>query len=126
MTGVGAIQNGWSWPGAEWRFSLVRLWEADVRWARIERQFDPERSLATANMELGRRDPAETGGVESGGKLPQCGQRIGGPPRNWGSSGNRRWRGYVVRWIKPLSEVETESAIVDGATNLKQEVRAAS
>jgi hypothetical protein len=49
-----------------------------------------------------------------------------GPPRNWGSSGNRRWRGYVVRWIKLLSEVETERAIVDGATNLKQEVRAAS
>jgi hypothetical protein len=41
-----------------------------------------------------------------------------GPPRNWGSSGNRGWRGYVVRWIKLLSEVETERAIVDGATNL--------
>jgi hypothetical protein len=49
-----------------------------------------------------------------------------GPPRNWGSSGNRGWRGYVVRWVKLLSEVETERAIVDGATNLKQEVRAAS
>jgi hypothetical protein len=49
-----------------------------------------------------------------------------GPPRNWGSSGNRGWRGYVVRWVKLLSEVETEVAIVDGATNLKQEVRAAS
>jgi hypothetical protein len=49
-----------------------------------------------------------------------------GPPRNWGSSGNRGWRGYVIRWAKLLSEVETECAIVDGATNLKQEVRAAS
>ena len=48
--------------------------------------------------------------------------RILGPPRNWGSSGDRRWRGYVVRWIKLLSEVETERAIVErGATNLKQE-----
>jgi hypothetical protein len=48
-----------------------------------------------------------------------------GPPRNWGSSGDRRWRGYVVRWIKLLSKVETERTIVDGTTNLKQEVRAA-
>ena len=49
-----------------------------------------------------------------------------GPPRKWGSSGNRGWRGYVVRWVKLLSEVETGRAIADGATNLKQEVRAAS
>ena len=49
-----------------------------------------------------------------------------GSPRKWGSSGNRRWWGYVVRWMKLLSEVETERAIVDGATNLKQEVCAAS
>jgi hypothetical protein len=62
------------------------------------------------------------------GRYPEN-QRVaadeGGPPRNWGSSGNRGWRGYVVCWIKLLSEVETERAIVDGATNLKQEVRAA-
>ena len=49
-----------------------------------------------------------------------------GPPRKWGSSGDRRWRGYVIRWIKFLSEVESEGAIVDGATNLKQQIRAAS
>ena len=50
---------------------------------------------------------------------------IRGPPRNWGSSGDRRWRGYIVRWIKLLPEVETERTIVDGATNLKQQIRAA-
>ena len=43
-----------------------------------------------------------------------------------GSSRDRSWLVYIVRWIKLLIKVETERAIVDGATNLKQEVRAAS
>ena len=50
--------------------------------------------------------------------IPKMSFKVG-PPRNWGSSGDSRWRGYVVRWINLLSEVETGRAIVDGATDFR-------
>jgi hypothetical protein len=58
--------------------------------------------------------------------LQGIGRRFGGPSRNWGSSSDCSWRGCVVGRREFLSEVGTESAIIDGATNLKQQIGAAS
>ena len=49
-----------------------------------------------------------------------------GLPQVLGSGGDRHWRVWIVGWLEPLSETGAERAIVDGATNLKQQIGAAS
>jgi hypothetical protein len=49
-----------------------------------------------------------------------------GLPQGLGSRRDRHWRGWIVGWLALLSEIRTEDAIVDGATNLKQQIGAAS
>ena len=49
-----------------------------------------------------------------------------GLPQDWGSGGDRDWRGWIVGGLEFLSEAGTERAIVDGATNLEQQIGAAS
>jgi hypothetical protein len=41
-----------------------------------------------------------------------------GLPQNWGSGGDRDWRGWIVGWLEFLSEAGTERAIVDGTADL--------
>jgi F420-dependent oxidoreductase-like protein len=47
-------------------------------------------------------------------------------PQGLGSGRNRPRRGGIVGRLELLSEIRTEGAIVDGATNLKQQIGAAS
>jgi len=49
-----------------------------------------------------------------------------GLPQVLGSCGYRHWWVRVVGWPEPLYKVGTESAIIDSATNLKQQIRATS
>ena len=49
-----------------------------------------------------------------------------GLPQVLGSGGDRYWWVWIVAYLEPLSETGTESAIIDGATNLKQQIGAAS
>ena len=49
-----------------------------------------------------------------------------GLAQDWGSGGERHRRKCIVRGLVFLSVGRTERAIVDGATNLQQEIRAIS
>ena len=49
-----------------------------------------------------------------------------GLPQDWGSGGYRHWRAGIIGWLEFLSEAGTERAIIDSATNLEQQVGAAS
>jgi hypothetical protein len=49
-----------------------------------------------------------------------------GLPQSWGSCGDGHCRVRIVGWPGSLSEVRTEGAIIDSATNLKEQVGAAS
>jgi hypothetical protein len=49
-----------------------------------------------------------------------------GLPQGLGSGRDRHRRGWIVGRLELLSEIRTEGAIVDGATNLKQQIGAAS
>ncbi len=49
-----------------------------------------------------------------------------GLSQDWGSGGGRHLRVRVVGWLELLSEAGAERAVVDGATNLQQQVGAAS
>jgi hypothetical protein len=50
----------------------------------------------------------------------------GGLPQVLGSCGDCRRRARIVGWLEPLSEAQTEPIIIDSATNLQQQVGAAS
>ena len=50
---------------------------------------------------------------------------VGGLPQNWGSGGDRDWRGWIVGGLEFLSEAGTERAVVDGTANLQEEIGAA-
>jgi hypothetical protein len=49
-----------------------------------------------------------------------------GPPQSWGSRGYSHWRVRIVGWLEALSEAGAESTIIDGASNLKQQIGTAS
>jgi len=49
-----------------------------------------------------------------------------GLSQDWGSGRDRHWRVWIVGWVESLSEAGTERAVIDGAPNLEQQVRAAS
>jgi len=44
----------------------------------------------------------------------------------WGSGGDRHRWAWIVGWLESLSEAGTERAIIDGATDLEQQIGAAS
>ena len=56
----------------------------------------------------------------------QVGTALEGPAQDWGSGCDRHWRGWIVCGLEFLSKGGTERAIIDGATNLQQEIGAAS
>jgi len=53
-------------------------------------------------------------------------ERQKGLSQVWGSGGDRHWRAWIVGWLESLSEAGTERAIIDGATDLEQQIGAAS
>jgi hypothetical protein len=53
-------------------------------------------------------------------------RRETGLPQVLGSGRDRHRRGWIVDRLELLSAIRTEGAIIDGATNLKQQIGAAS
>ena len=64
----------------------------------------------------------------------RCGLRFGqhssasqsGLPQDLGSGSHGYWWEWVVRWPELLPEAGTKSAVIDSATNLKQQIGATS
>src|ERR1700722_7771406 len=59
-------------------------------------------------------------------RAPMKGNRALGLPQSLGSGRDRYRRGWIVGRLELLSETGAEGAIIDGATNLKQQIGAAS
>jgi hypothetical protein len=51
---------------------------------------------------------------------------VTGLPQSWGSRGYSHRRVRIVGWLESLSEAGAESTIINSATNLKQQIGAAS
>ena len=98
------------------RLSKVFIKESNFRGATFTERADFEGATFTksANFE----DATFTHMANFGGAT--------GTAASLGSGGDRDWRGWIVGGLEFLSEAGTERAIVDGATNLKQQIGAAS
>ena len=73
-----------------------------------------------------RKRQFRTGPPHSAKESPPLTAENWGLPQDWGSGGDRDWRGWIVGGLEFLSEAGTERSIVDGATNLEQQIGAAS
>ena len=81
---------------------------------------DPERRLMDGEGDWRRR---RTEIADRAERLRDL--RPGGLPQSWGSRGYSHRRVRIVGGLEALSEAGAESAIIDGASNLKQQNRAA-
>ena len=61
-----------------------------------------------------------------GRRMPPHLPERAGLPQVLGSSGYGHWQVRIVGWQEFLPKIGTESTIIDGATNLKEQISAAS